>query len=64
MNKDNDGNVLGRIIALSLIIGAAYGARAISLGAFGCGSGAGGGCCMMELPAATAAVPAAPAKAE
>jgi hypothetical protein len=62
MNKDNGGGVLGRIIALTLIVGAAFGARAISRGTFACGSGA-GGCCLMEISAAADAQPAAAAPA-
>jgi hypothetical protein len=63
MNKTNDGGVLGRIIALSLIVGAAYGAHAIERGTFGCGFG-GGHSCMMEAPAASApdAQPVVPSK--
>jgi hypothetical protein len=45
MNAKNDGNMLGRVAALALIVGVAYGAHAISRGLFDCGMGT-GGCCL------------------
>jgi hypothetical protein len=45
----NDGRFLGRLIALALILGAAYGAHAISRGGLGCPLGD-GSCCRMSVP--------------
>jgi hypothetical protein len=42
-------NLLGRITALSLILGVAYGVHAISRGGMGCPLGD-GSCCAMEVP--------------
>jgi hypothetical protein len=64
MSKNYDGNVLGRVIAVFLLVGAVVGARSIARGSFTCGMGGGGSCCMMEMsgsPAPAAAAPAAPA---
>lgn len=60
MNADK--NLLGRLIALVLILGAAYGVRAIARGGLSCPFGAGGNSCVMAIPAA-ANVPAVDAKA-
>jgi hypothetical protein len=45
----NNDNIFGRVMALALIVGAVYGANAISRGKFGCGDGP-GRCCTMTLP--------------
>ena len=50
MNANNDGNLLGRITALALILGAVYGVHAISRGRLGCPLG-NGSCCGMESSA-------------
>ena len=64
MNADNDRNLLGRIAALALILGVAYGVHAISSGSFGCALG-GGSCCGMEAPVGGVAEPSGePAKTE
>ena len=47
MNANNDGNILGRLTALALIIGAVYGVHMISLGGLGCPLGD-GSCCAGE----------------
>lgn len=57
---NDDKNLLGRVIALGLILGAAYGARAIARGGFGCPLGDGVRC-VMAIPA-DAPVPAVDAK--
>ncbi|MFI5346812.1 MAG: hypothetical protein ACHQ51_10600 [Elusimicrobiota bacterium] len=54
-------NLMGRITALALILGVAYGVHAISRGGLGCPLG-NGSCCMMEAPHDEAAEKAAPAK--
>ena len=43
----NDGGFLGRLIALALILGAAYGVHSISRGGMGCPLGD-GSCCAVE----------------
>jgi hypothetical protein len=53
-------NLLGKAIALALILGAAYGARSIARGGFSCPLGDGSRC-VMAIPAA-APVPAVDAK--
>lgn len=53
-------NLLGKAIALALILGAVYGARSIARGGFSCGLGDGSHC-VMAIPAATPA-PAVDAK--
>jgi hypothetical protein len=54
-------NLLGRVVALALIIGAVYGARAIARGQFDCGSGSGALCVMAIPPAPAVDAKAAPA---
>ena len=49
MNENK--NLLGRVIALALMLGAAYGVHAIAYGDFACPLGVGSRC-EMELPAA------------
>lgn len=44
-----DGNMLGRVVALALLIGVGYGVRSIANGGMGCPL-SGGGCCMMSVP--------------
>ena len=58
---NDDKNILGRVIALALIVGAAYGARAIARGRFDCAAGVGTRCEMGIPPQAPA--PAVDAKA-
>jgi hypothetical protein len=43
----NDGGMLGRALALALILGAVYGVHAISRGGMGCPLGEGASCCAM-----------------
>ena len=50
---NDDKNLLGRVIALALILGAAYGAQAIARGGFSCPLG--GIRCGMSIPAANPA---------
>ena len=54
-------NLLGRVIALALMIGAAYGAHSIAYGRFDCGTGSGTRC-EMGIPA-SAQAPAVDAQA-
>ena len=58
---NDDKNLLGRVLALALILGAAYGVRAIAHGGFACPFGDGSRCAM-GIPAAALA-PAVDAKA-
>jgi hypothetical protein len=51
---NNDKNILGRVVALVLILGAAYGARSIARGRFDCAAGSGSSC-EMGIPAAAPA---------
>ena len=51
---NDDKNILGRVIALARIAGAAYGAHAIARGRFDCALGAGSRC-EMGIPAAASA---------
>lgn len=51
---NDDKNLLGRVIALALILGAAYGASAIAHGGFSCPFGEAGRC-VMSIPAAAPA---------
>ncbi|HXS99439.1 MAG TPA: hypothetical protein VN915_02090 [Elusimicrobiota bacterium] len=51
---NDDKNLLGKLIALALVIGAAYGAHAIAHGGFSCSAGDGSRC-LMAIPAATPA---------
>lgn len=73
---NDNKNLLGKVIALALILGAVYGARSIARGGFSCPLGDGSHC-IMAIPAATPApavdatlekkapiVPPAPAKTE
>lgn len=60
MTNDNDGNLLGRVLALALILGAAYGATSISKGRM-CPLG-NGRCCEMTVEKAKPAAPAAEEK--
>ena len=59
----NDGGVLGRLTALALILGVAYGVHSISRGGLGCPLGH-GSCCAMAIPheEAADAEKSAPAK--
>jgi hypothetical protein len=50
----NDKNLLGRAIALVLLLGAAYGVRAIARGRFDCAIGDAASC-VMGVPAAAPA---------
>ena len=62
----NSKNLLGRVVALALMIGAVCGVRAISRGSYGCALGA-GSCCMHEMREEgerDADAKAAPAKAD
>jgi hypothetical protein len=47
---NDDKNFLGRVLALALILGTAYGVRAIARGRFDCAMG-GGSSCTMGIPA-------------
>jgi hypothetical protein len=60
MNADK--NLLGRLFALVLILGAAYGVHAIAHGGFSCPLGNEGHSCVMAIPAAVG-TPAVDAKA-
>ena len=51
---NDDKNLLGRVLALALILGAAYGVHAIAHGGFACSPGAGARC-VMGIPAAAPA---------
>lgn len=51
---NDNKNLLGKVIALALILGAAYGARSIARGGFSCPLGDGSHC-VMAIPAATPA---------
>jgi hypothetical protein len=53
---NDDKNMLGRIIALALLAGAAYGVHSIAHGGFACPVG-GGSSCVMAIPAAFPAPP-------
>ena len=53
---NDDKNMLGRIIALGLLLGAAYGVHSIAHGGFTCPSG-NGSSCVMAIPAAFPAPP-------
>ncbi|MDE2142739.1 MAG: hypothetical protein KGJ84_10040, partial [Elusimicrobia bacterium] len=58
-------NLLGRVIALALILGAVYGVREISRGGLGCSLGEGGSCTfVMPHEDSSPAVKAAPAKSD
>jgi len=62
MNDSHDGGLLGRITALALILGVAYGVRAIARGGSECPFGV----CLLagahhEEPASVVPAPAAPA---
>jgi hypothetical protein len=58
---NDDKNILGRVLALALILGTVYGVYAIAHGRFDCALG-GGSACVMGIPAAPLA-PAVDAKA-
>jgi hypothetical protein len=58
---NDDKNLLGRVIALGLMLGAAYGAYSVAHGRFDCSVGS-GSACVMGIPAAAFA-PAVDAKA-
>jgi hypothetical protein len=63
MNANENRNLLGRAVALALIVGAVYGVRAINNGGLGCPLGD-HSCCAMAIPQAEsddAAKPVAPA---
>lgn len=47
IDPKNDRNMLGRVLALALILGAVYGVRAISRGGLGCPLGMNSSCCAM-----------------
>lgn len=47
--NDNQGGLMGRITALALILGVAFGVRAIANGGMGCPLG-NGACCLMTSP--------------
>ena len=48
---NDEKNILGRVIALALLLGAAYGVHSIAHGGFACPMG-GGSSCVMAIPAA------------
>ncbi|HEX4049092.1 MAG TPA: hypothetical protein VH309_14700 [Elusimicrobiota bacterium] len=61
---NDDKNVLGRVLALALMLAAAYGVREIARGGFTCPFGAGSSCAMgipAAAPARAAEAKAAPA---
>jgi len=48
-NGKNDGGLMGRLTALALILGVAYGVHSISRGGLGCPLGD-GSCCSLAVP--------------
>ncbi|MFI5362321.1 MAG: hypothetical protein ACHQ49_10160 [Elusimicrobiota bacterium] len=57
---NDDKNIFGRVLALALLIGAAYGVRSIAHGSFSCPLGDGSCCGMKHSEASSSAAEEAP----